>query len=99
VQRDRDDIRRSLLRKGFFSKEQAKHEYLRFYLNGKPTSVVTFLSRGSGYKTYASALLAEMAHQLHLTKQQLLDLIDCPLSEQDYTSLLQQQGILKAQLT
>ena len=42
--------------------------------------------------TIGTKLISEMARQLHLTKKQFLDLIDCTVTEEDYRTILREQG-------
>ena len=65
----------------------------RFEPEGTITEIFTIISRGSGYKEYGSDLLGKMARQLRVEKADLLGLIDCPLSEADYISMLKDKGI------
>jgi hypothetical protein len=76
------DLRSALLNKGF-KLEQTHHEMLWFTVEGKSTSVRTRLSRGA--REYDDGLLGQMAKQLRLRRQELDDLIDCPL---DYATYL-----------
>lgn len=88
-------IRQALLSKGFSLREGGNHE--KYFLrdqNGKVTAIFTLLSRGSRPREYDDRLLGRMARQLKLSKDQLLDLIDCPLHHAAYMDLLQQQDLL-----
>lgn len=66
-----------------------------FYLSnkGKITGVHTFLSHG--LREYNADLLAKMRDQLHLSGQELEDLIRCPLSGEEYIRLLEERGIFE----
>lgn len=46
-------------------------------------------------KEYNADLLAKMRAQLHLSGKELEDLILCPLSGQDYATLLFERGVLE----
>jgi len=86
------DIASALLRKGF--EERSSHHKI-FYLSidGKISGIHTFLSHG--VKEYNADLLAKMRAQLHLSGKELEDLILCPLSGQDYATLLFERGVLE----
>ncbi|MBB4823668.1 hypothetical protein HNO89_000888 [Sporosarcina luteola] len=86
------DIESSLGKKGF-RLIQSHHRLYVLYANGKKTSIRTRLSHGA--KEYDDHLLGQMAKQVKLTKERLLELIDCPLSEQEYKELLMKAGDLK----
>jgi hypothetical protein len=92
--RKRRDIINALLRKGFIEKK-GDHRYFHLNTPQLTAAIFTKLSHGTKYDTYDDFLLGRMAKQLHLTKHQLLDLIDCPLSGEEYLLLLQQQGFAR----
>ncbi|MBL9027443.1 MAG: hypothetical protein JNL21_34950 [Myxococcales bacterium] len=90
---ERSDIEASLLAKGF-QKTGGDHRFYELVVLGKKTGIGTKISTGSSYKTYSDDLLAKMATQLKLTKQQLVDLVRCPFSETDMQRNLVEKGIL-----
>lgn len=93
--RERIDIEKSLLRKGFVrSGRKRDHDYYFFDHRGLTTSLYTKISRGSSYKTYSDSLLAAMAHQLNLSKSQLLRLIDCPMTKEEFVKNLMDKRII-----
>lgn len=79
------DIELSLTKKGFVLKQSHHRNYV-LHVNGKKTSIRTRISRGS--KEYDDHLLGQMAKQVKLSKENLLQLIDCPLSEKEYKDIL-----------
>ena len=85
------DIQRALLSKGF-RQHDLHHRYLELFVDGKASGIRTYLSHGT--KDYGDGLLARVAQQLHLSKRELLQLIDCDLDEAGYLSLLNSQGLL-----
>ena len=95
MSRERSDIAAALLTKGFQPKSGDRdHEYFFLVAQGLKQSVFTKLSRGSGYRTYGDNLMALMARQLRLTRRQLNDLVDCPMSEEDYRAHLRSISVL-----
>ena len=85
-------IKRSLNSIGF-SEEKTHHKRFRYTsISGDPTPAKTFLSHGS--KDYGDDLLLKMAHQLYLTKRELLRLIDGEMSREEYESILEKKGIV-----
>ncbi len=86
------DIAAALLKKGF--EERSSHHKI-FYLCicGKITGVHTFLSHG--VNEYNADLLTKMRAQLHLSGKELDDLIRCPLSGEEYVTLLVERGVLE----
>lgn len=84
-----DKIISSLIKKGFREEEMRGHKHLRFYVNGMKTGISTSISRGSKYQEYGMDLLKWMARGLRLSvTRQLVDLIECPMSHEQYVSWL-----------
>jgi predicted RNA binding protein YcfA (HicA-like mRNA interferase family) len=63
------------LKKKGFSTEMSKHIKLTFQHNGCDTQIRTWVSHGK--KEIGDRLLSLMAEQLHLSKQQFTEAIDC----------------------
>ena len=86
------DIAAALLKKGF--EERSSHHRI-FYLivDSKISGVHTFLSHG--VKEYNADLLTKMRTQLHITAKELDDLIQCPLSGEEYVMLLVERKVLE----
>lgn len=83
------DIEKSLIRKGF-KQEPRDHRFFVLYIDGKRSSVNTHTSHcGQEINDY---LIDCMKKQLSLTKKQFLDLIDCPLSYEEYIQILRDLG-------
>ncbi len=80
------EIRDGLQNKGF-SVSNADHKKYILFVKGTKTSVWTKVSHGSKSEI-GDPLLSIMARQLRLRKSQFLDLIDCPLSQNDYLVIL-----------
>lgn len=88
VTRDRSAIEASLLKKGFKKDDGNHHYYIYWNLSGKKTIRKTMMSHGSAYRTIGDPLLAQMARQTGLTKQEFLELVDCPLDQAAYEKLV-----------
>ncbi|MHB8566714.1 MAG: hypothetical protein ACYC9U_06400 [Nitrososphaerales archaeon] len=80
----------SLKKKGF-ELSQGDHRFFVLYVNGKKTSVWTKVSHSG--KEINDNLIHAMSAQLRLDKKQFLDLIECPLSKEDYVHELTKQGL------
>ena len=88
------NVRRGLLRKGFLLSE-SRHQRFRYYrLDGDKTNMVTLMSHGSD-GDIGDRLLAEMARQLHLTRRQFDNLVDCTLSQDDYEAMMRRDGFIR----
>ena len=86
------EIRANLLSKGF-QVEESHHEFLWFYFNGKRTRIKTRLSHGK--KEYSPGLISAMKKQLILKSQkEIEDLLNCPMSEEQYIEILLKCGEL-----
>jgi len=87
------NIDSALRKKGFLRDSDGDHvHYYLLHGSGTQTPIKTKMSHGMMGDTIGAKLISEMAHQLHLTKKQFLDLIDCPLSEADFRGILREQG-------
>ena len=90
--RNGNDIERALLAKGFRYSNR-DHRFLVLYVDDKPRDVRTKVSHGG--PDYGDGLLSQVQRQLRLpSKRNLLELIDCPMSEDDYLSVLREQGTI-----
>ncbi len=78
-------IESALSKKGFRKKE-SHHKKYTLYVNGKMTSIYTFVSHGT--KDYGDNLLNKMKNQLYISREELNDLIDCPLKHEDLIRIL-----------
>ena len=94
VQVDRTAIESSLRGKGFVG-EDSHHRYFYHEVEGKRTGISTHTSHGSQFKTYEDNLLKQMRKQLRLdTLRQLRDLLECPMTEDDYNDILRKKGLI-----
>ncbi|MDO8545630.1 MAG: hypothetical protein Q7S40_34740 [Opitutaceae bacterium] len=93
--RDKSDVESGLCRKGFEpAKPGADHRYYIYRTHaGQKSRARTHTSHGKGFDI-DDHLLAQMARQCGLTKKQFLDLLDCPLSREDYERILAAAGRL-----
>ncbi len=92
---DRSQIDSSLTRKGFIRDNDRDHWFYHHELEGKKTGVRTKLSRGSNYKRLDAGLQSKIKKQLQLsTSNDLKDLVNCPMSSEDYINILKEKNIL-----
>lgn len=86
------EIEKALCSKGF-EVNKTHHRMLRLYVNGRKSNIRTKLSHG--LKEYNDSLLGELRKQLKLdNKEQLKDLIKCPMSKEKYIELLTGKNLL-----
>ena len=76
------DFEKALLKKGF-KNSNSHHKMFRFYLDGRMTDIITYISHGE--KEFGENILSLRRKQMKLeNKEQLSDIIDCCFSEEDY---------------
>ena len=86
------DIQAALLQKGF-REDNTHHRVFWLYHGGRKTGVKTRLSHGT--KDYGDSLLAQIKRQLRISKSQLLDLVQCPMSYEAYVEHLLRTGNIR----
>ena len=79
------EIDSALCKKGFRKKTSGKH--CLYFLSGS-NEIRTMMSHGKIGVTIGANLISQMSRQLHLTKKQFLELIDCTLDEDGYRKIL-----------
>lgn len=85
------DIERALQDKGF--KLDLKSErFFVLFVNGQKMGIRTFISHGE--RDVSENLFSLMARQLHLTKAELRDLVECTLSGERYVELMRGRGFI-----
>ena len=88
--RKQNDVEKSLLAKGFRSRD-GDHNYFHYYSKaGKKTAVFTKTSHGS--REIDDSLLARMTRQCRLSRSDFDRLIDCPLDRDSYEARLVAAG-------
>lgn len=86
------EISSSLKKKGFEEKT-GDHFFYILYVDGKKTKIRTKISHG--IKEYGISLLRLVWRQLKLDKRGFQDLVECPMSYEDYVEYLEKNGHLK----
>jgi predicted RNA binding protein YcfA (HicA-like mRNA interferase family) len=81
------DVETSLKKKGFRPDEGDHHWFFYWTADGKKTTVRTKTSHGPT-KDLGDGLLKEMARQIRISKSQFLELVDCPMSREQYEECL-----------
>ena len=93
MQRDARDIESALLKKGFL-KADGDHHYFKYHTTtGLISPIKTKTSYTPKQKTIGDPLLGKMCKQCHLSKSQFLDLVDCPMTREQYETILKDAGI------
>jgi len=86
------DVAAGLQKKGFLLRE-SHHSFYHLYVDGKKTVIFTRISQGE--KEIHDALLGAMARQVKLNRKQFNDLVECPLTLEEYVRLLQRDGAIE----
>lgn len=86
--KDKRKVEEALLKKGFEDKEGDHHFFIYHTLQGKKSSIRTKTSHTPKMKEISDGILAQMAKQCRLNKQDFMNLIDCPLSREQYEARL-----------
>lgn len=87
MQRKTKEVIAALGRKGF-ERSSNKHKKFQYVtLAGKKTDVRTFVSHSS--KTLSASMLNAMARECALSTGQFLNLVDCPLSREEYEKIIE----------
>ena len=84
--------KQSLLKKGFIEVQKTKHIHYVFWYKGKRICETRMSRNNQDLNDY---LLSAMKDQLFLDKTDFIDLIDCPLSEENYIKILAAKNLLK----
>lgn len=87
-----DKVEKSLIKKGFVLEPKHHRFYCLHDEDNKRTSVRTKVSHNG--QDINDFLINQMKKQLHLTKDEFCDLINCPLEYEKYLELLREQGII-----
>jgi len=87
--KDAREVIAGLERKGFRRRDN-DHTFLHLWVNEKKTAIFTKVSHGE--KEIHDKLLGIMARQVSLNRKQFTQLIDCPLSMNDYLAILRAQS-------
>jgi len=89
------ELKKNLPKKGFEIDPSKDHIYYYFTYKGKKTGIFTKISHSSRKKIISGDLLKNIKKQLKLdSNSELIDLIKCPMSEEDYIDILKNNGNL-----
>jgi len=86
------NIASSLLKKGF-RQTQSSHARLTFFIDGRKSSVFTFVSHGK--KEISDGLMHQMARQVRLSHKQFCDLVDCSMTGDELREFYLREKIVK----
>lgn len=78
-------IKSGLQRKGFEIDKKGHHIYFRKIVDGKDIGAWTYISHG--HSEVGDNILSKMAKQLNLNKSQFEDLVNCPMNEDEFIEI------------
>lgn len=90
----RSIVERSLESKGFVKAFGDHSFYIYHSKKGLKTIVRTKTSFGSGHKDISDSLVSQMAKQCKISTKDFRNLVECPLSRDEYEAKLLQQGFV-----
>lgn len=85
-------ISASFIKKGFLEVADRADKKYYLLLNGRKVGIHTFVSHGT--KECGERLISEMKKQVCLSKREFIDLIDCPMTKEEYIGILTERGKL-----
>jgi len=85
---------KNLKKKGFVDSvtKSDDHKYLELFYDDK---LVLYTKISHGAKDIGEYLIKAMSFQCKLSKSELLDLVNCPLSKEEYFKILEGKGLLR----
>jgi len=90
----RRDVEAALERKGFRRVETDHSTFIYYSQANRKSRVRTKTSHGSGHRDISDNLLSCMAKQCKLNNKQFQNLIECPLSTEEFEKILVNQGFV-----
>ncbi len=92
---DRADVEKNLPRKGFEREKEGHHIYFHHQFNGRVTGAYTYISHSKKFNVISRGILTAMRKQLMLdSNAQVLELVNCPMDENEYNKILRKKGVL-----
>ncbi len=93
MQIEKRDVELALPKKGF-ERDNSHHIYFKHRYQGKYTGAYTYVSHGM--KSIGNSIIKQMKNQLRLdNSHQVVDLVNCPISGDDYIQILRSKGQLQ----
>lgn len=90
----RRDVGSNLPKKGFRKNKSGDHIYFYHEWNGRETGAYTKISHTKKMKDIGGGLLTAMKLQLKLeANKQVVDLVTCPMSKEEYLEWLVEQRV------
>lgn len=89
------DVIRALRKKGFVEERCGHHIYLHHYHDGRASGAYTYVSHGADSDDLGPAIVRAMRSQLKLeTNREVTELVNCPMTQDRYTELLVERGVI-----
>lgn len=91
-------MERTLIRKLGFSRSESHHHFYHLFDRDGNLVIITKLSHGAKGRDISKAILSKIARQMKLSNPQLQAAVDCPLSKENYSDILKEQGLISSDL-
>ena len=92
---DKAQVVSALQAKGFREEPGARdHRYFVYYDGERKTRIKTKTSHSPKLRTLDHSLVKKMADQCHLTKDEFVQLVRCPLTKEKYRLILVTKKVL-----
>lgn len=88
---DSGKLEKSLKKKGFV-RQDGDHRFYRFYVAGKATSILTKILHGRAYSLGPDLIRATRRQMGLQTARELVEFVDCKLTQKKYLALLLECG-------
>jgi predicted RNA binding protein YcfA (HicA-like mRNA interferase family) len=91
------DVEAALLAKGFSARGKGGDHRFFVYVSqeGRVTSVRTKTSHSPKMRDIPDNMLGQMARQCRLSRQQFIELVECPLDRDGLEEILDRQNLLR----
>ncbi|MCD4707018.1 MAG: hypothetical protein K8S62_04690 [Candidatus Sabulitectum sp.] len=87
-------VEKALRKKGFWEDSGDHHRFSYRTLSGEISRIRTHTSHSKSKKDISDKLIGQMAKQLKLSRAEFIDLVNCPLSQEDYENILRSKAFL-----
>lgn len=91
---NRRKVKATLEDKGFRKRERDHTFFIYFTENGEKTPVLTKMSHGSNHREISDEFVSRMAKQCKLTTKEFTQLVECPLSREEYEEKLKAKNAI-----
>lgn len=89
------DVVSVLKKKGFVDDKDTHHAYYYLWVDGKRTTVCTYMSHGTKGSELGQSLMGSIKKQLKFDDNKLAEnFFDCTFTKDDYSEMIRAKGLL-----